>query len=131
MGDLTKLLNEASQQLIPVLYAIILIVLIIFIFKLISLIKELTKRVQQLEPTLRNVDISLEKVQSPLDTCVNLSHSVDKIHATGEKAVKAAVDYTVNQYTTVKKSYDDKKESKKQNQSVEIVDDQLNDQGSV
>ena len=110
MDQLATLLNVASQQIMPILSAIVLILVIIFMVYLISLIKEITKRIIQLEPTLRNVDISLEKAQAPLDTCVNLSHSVDQIHENGEKALKSCVEYTSTQFANIKKQYDEKKQ---------------------
>ncbi len=119
MDELVTILNEACVQLIPIFSAVALFLLIVFIVKMISLIKEVTKRVVQLEPTLRNVDISLEKMQVPLDTCVDLSHSVDKLHETGEKALKSAVDYTATQFANVKKQYDDKKQQKQENEIYE------------
>lgn len=97
MDALLLALQNVSAQLLPILGAVVLIFLCISLKKLSILIVELTEFVKKLDPTVRLIDQSIEKVQAPLDTAVKLSHSVDKIHdKTAETFGKAATFATEN-----------------------------------
>lgn len=93
VDDLIMALKTVSEQLLPILGAVVLICLILFLVKCIKFIVECTKRVQQLETTVRGVDQSIEKMQAPLDTVVKVSHTVDKVHDKTEAAVKQAASF--------------------------------------
>ena len=90
VDDLIVSLRDISQLLLPTLGAVTLIFLILFIRKCIELVKEMTKRVAQLETTVKGVDQSIEKIQVPLDTVVKVSTSVDKVHDSAESAIRQA-----------------------------------------
>ena len=49
--------------------------------------------VKGLDPTLKKVDQSIEKVQAPLDTVVKYSHSLDKVHDKTSDALDKAADF--------------------------------------
>ena len=70
--------------------------------RLASLVKEATLRVKELQPTIQNVDKSIEKIQAPLDTAVNLAHSVDKAQQNAEEAMHQASVYISEQLDKLK-----------------------------
>ena len=61
------------KELLPILGVIALIFLIIFLFKLIKLIISLDVTVNKTHGSIEMVEKSLDKVQAPLDTAVNVS----------------------------------------------------------
>ena len=79
MDELLLALKNVSEQLVPIFGAVALIFLCIVLNKIAKLIEEITNIVKGLDPTLRLVDQSIEKVQAPLDTVVKFSHSLDKM----------------------------------------------------
>ncbi len=79
MDALLSDLQVVCSQLLPILGAAALVFLCIFLRKLAKLIESLTLTVNNLGPTLKKVDESVEKIQAPLDTVVRVSHSVDKV----------------------------------------------------
>jgi len=90
-------LGTVCSQLLPILGALALLFLCILLKHLWKLIDGLAVTVQNLDPAVKLVDQSLEKVQAPLDTVVRLSHSVDDMHEkTVEGVHKAAVYATEN-----------------------------------
>ncbi len=101
-------LKEVSQQLLPILGAVVLIMLIVVLKKLISFINECTLRMKQLESTVKGVDTSIEKLQEPLNSVVKIAHGVDKAYVSTENALKGAAAYVVSSY----ESYQAKQENK-------------------
>ena len=72
----------------------------------------MTKTVQSLDPTLRKVDKSVDKLQAPLDTAVRLSHSVDKVQERTEEAFTKVSEFAADSINslkdyTLKKEQDD------------------------
>lgn len=102
IDELLISLNLVCKQLIPVLGSAVLIMLMIFLKRCISLVEECTQRVKQLESTVKGVDQSIEKIQSPLDTAVKVSGSIDRMHDSCESAVKQAVSFVSNNMGTIK-----------------------------
>ena len=72
-------LEVVCSQILPILGAVVLVFLCVLLHKLGKLVVAITKTVENLEPTLKKVDTSVEKLQSPLDTVARLSHSIDKV----------------------------------------------------
>ncbi|MCR5794924.1 MAG: hypothetical protein K6G61_06220 [Solobacterium sp.] len=70
--------------------------------KLWGLIDEITKTVKGLDPTLRLVDKSIEKVQAPLDTVVKLSHTVDRVHDKTAETLGKAADFAAENVEGIK-----------------------------
>ncbi len=97
MDELLLALKNVSEQLVPIFGAVALIFLCIVLNKIAKLIEEITNIVKGLDPTLRLVDQSIEKVQAPLDTVVKFSHSLDKVHdKTSETLTRVAGAATEN-----------------------------------
>jgi uncharacterized protein YoxC len=93
MDALLLALQNVSEQLLPILGAVALIFLCIFLKKLSELIESITATVKGLDPTLRLVDKSIEKVQTPLDTVVKYSQSLDRVHDKTAEAFGKAADF--------------------------------------
>ena len=82
-------LHDLCEQLLPILGATILVVLIIFLIKLIKTLNITNSVIDRSKITIDLVDQSIEKIQSPLDTAVKISHTVDNVH---DKGVQVAAD---------------------------------------
>ena len=102
MDDLLIALSKVSGQLVPIAGAVALIFLCVFLKKLWGLIDSITNTVKGLDPTLRLVDKSIEKVQAPLDTVVKLSHTVDKVHDKTADAFGKAADFAAENVEGIK-----------------------------
>ena len=102
VDELLYALRDFSNLILPTLGAITLIALTVLFVRLSSLVKEATLRVKELQPTIQNVDKSIEKIQAPLDTAVNLAHSVDKAQQNAEEAMHQASVYISEQLDKLK-----------------------------
>ena len=80
MDALLLALQNVSEQLLPILGAVALISVCILLKKGWQVMDSLNDTIKNLDPTLKLVDQSMEKVQAPLDTAVKYSHSLDKVH---------------------------------------------------
>lgn len=108
MDDLLIALSKVSGQLVPIAGAAALIFLCIFLRKLCGLMDALTNTVKGLDPTLRLVDTSIEKLQPPLDTVVKLSHSIDKVADKTADAFGKAADFAAENVEGIKGFVQDK-----------------------
>ncbi len=79
MDELLLALSNVSSQVVPIAGALALVFLCIVLNRLWKLLEAITATVKNLDPTLKLVDQSIEKVQAPLDTVVKLSHTVDDV----------------------------------------------------
>ena len=102
VDELLYALRDFSNLILPTLGAISLIALTVLFVRLAGLVKEATLRVKELQPTIQNVDKSIEKIQAPLDTAVNLAHSVDKAQQNAEEAMHQASVYISEQLDKLK-----------------------------
>jgi len=93
MDALLLALQNVSEQLLPILGAVALIFLCIFIKRLIKMVEELTLRIKDLNPTIKLVDQSIEKMQAPLDTVVKYSNTLDKVHDKTNEAFGKVSDF--------------------------------------
>lgn len=91
-----------SRQLLPILGAIALVFVIILLIKLIKIMGSLDLTVGKTNKTIDLVDLSIEKVQEPLNTAVKVSHTVDKAHDATISAVTSAKDFIVKSASEVK-----------------------------
>ena len=80
MDQLIQDLQIVCTQLLPIIGAVALVFLCILLRKLWQTIDALRKTIEGLDPTLRLVDKSIEKVQAPLDTVAKYSKTFDKVH---------------------------------------------------
>ena len=102
VDELLYALRDFSNLILPTLGAITLIALTVLFVRLTTLVKETTLRIKELQPTIQNVDKSIEKIQAPLDTAVNLAHSVDKAQQNAEEAMHQASVYISEQLDKLK-----------------------------
>ncbi len=101
-------LKDISVQLLPILGALVLIFLCILLKKLVNLMNSLTKTIDNLSPTLKLVDQSLEKCQAPLDSVVKLSHTVDNVHDKTIESVNKASEYMHENMHDIKNKFSEK-----------------------
>ena len=87
--------SALSQQLLPILGLVALIILIIVLANLNTLIKNAIKTVEKTDNTFKLVDTSIEKMQAPLDTVTKLSKGIDEGYDAGIKASAELKDYLV------------------------------------
>ena len=73
-------LSAVCRQLLPIIGAAALIFLCIVLRRLAKLLEESTVIIKELNPTVKSVNESLEKVQAPLDTVIKYSHTLDDVH---------------------------------------------------
>ena len=91
-------------QLLPVLGVVVLILLMVLLYEVIKIVKRVNTTLDKAHLTIDLVDDSLTKVQSPLDTAVKISGTVDKAHDATVKAAKDAREFVVKNTEAVKKS---------------------------
>ena len=108
MDDLLLALQNVSEQLLPILGAVALIFLCILLKKLGELIDSITATVKGLDPTLRLVDKSIEKVQAPLDTAVKFSHTLDRVHDKTEETIGKVADFASENLDSIKEMVQEK-----------------------
>ena len=97
--------RNLCNDLMPILGAICLVCLIILLIKLIKVMASVDSTLLKTHETIDLVDKSIEKVQSPLDTAVKLSGTVDKAHDATLVAVKDAKDFVVNHAGDIKDKF--------------------------
>lgn len=102
MDALLQDLQIVCSELLPIVGTVALIFLCILLKKCWKLIEQLTDTVNGLDPTLKKVDTSMEKIQAPLDTVVRLSHSVDKVQDKTEEALGKVSDFTTESLNNLK-----------------------------
>ncbi len=85
--------RNLCSDIMPILGATVLVCLIVLLIKLIKLMTSLNSTLLKTHTTIDLVDQSIEKVQSPLDTVVKVSSTVDKAHDATIVAVKDAGEF--------------------------------------
>ena len=84
-------MSAVCGQLVPILGAVALVFLCIVLKRLAGIMEEVTKTVKNLDPAVKSVNTSLDKLQAPLDTVVKYSHTLDDVHdKTGDFLDKVA-----------------------------------------
>lgn len=97
--------RDLCNDLMPILGAICLVCLIILLIKLIRVMSSVDSTLLKTHETIDLVDRSIEKVQSPLDTAVKLSGTVDKAHDATLVAVKDAKEFVVKNAADIKDKF--------------------------
>lgn len=83
-------LARAFSYILPIVGVLALVYLILFLRQLIQTLKEVSK-------TLDTANDQLRKLDAPLQTAEDLSHTVDEVHASAKNAVmQAAVTVSEN-----------------------------------
>lgn len=86
-------LSNVSEQLLPILGALALIFLCVLLKKVWNLIDNINSTITKLDPTIKGVEKSVDKLQAPLDTAVKYSHALDKVHDKTSDAISKAADF--------------------------------------
>ncbi len=99
--------GNLANQLLPTAGLIVLIILMVLLVRLIKFIKSLEATIKKTDTTIKLLDDSLIKVQSPLDTAVKLSNTVDRAHDATVKAVTDTKDYLSKNADNIKEKVKD------------------------
>lgn len=81
MDELLTSLSAVSLQILPILGAAVLIFLLVLLKRVLDLLKKVEKTVDQ-------VDLTLKKIEGPIDTVVKIAKTVDFVNNAAEHAVK-------------------------------------------
>lgn len=114
-------LSNVSSQLLPILGAVALIFLCIVLKKVWELIDSIKGTVNNLDPTIKEVEKSMSKLQAPLDTAVKYSHSLDKVHDKTSEVLSKATDFASGKFDELQATVDEKMK-KCQEKTVEAED---------
>lgn len=85
MDQLIELLAELSQQIMPILFVALTVYIIIFVKKLIDVLKATEEAIQTSNKTLNTVDTQIQKLDAPLATLENVSHTIDDANNNARK----------------------------------------------
>ncbi len=113
MDALLLALKNVSEQLLPILGVVVLFFLSVAFKKLGIFLDTLSKTVENLNPTIKLVDKSIEKVQEPLDTVVKLSHTINNVHDNTVESVQKATVFVNENMDDIKSFVGDKIEKVK------------------
>ena len=105
-------------QLLPVLGVVVLILLMVLLYEVIKIVKRVNTTLDKAHLTIDLVDDSLTKVQSPLDTAVKISGTVDKAHDATVKAAKDAREFVVKNTEAVKEKLNEVLTKKEKEEEV-------------
>ncbi len=120
MDALIHDLSNVSAQILPILGAVALIFLCILLKKIWELIDTINTSVKSLDPTIKDVEKSMGKLQAPLDTAVKYSHSLDKVHDKTSEVFSKATDFANDNIEKFQTVIDEK--LKKDEKVVEVED---------
>ncbi len=95
-------LGSVCRQLLPILGSLALIYLCILLKHAWTLLDSITVTVKNLDPAVKNVNLSLDKAQAPLDTVVKYSHTLDEVHDRAMEGVQKIADEAAESITRVK-----------------------------
>jgi hypothetical protein len=106
----TLLLDLASvcRQLLPILGALALLFLCMLLRRLWIMIDALTVTVKNLDPAVKSVNVSMDKLQAPLDTVIKYSHTLDEVHDKAIDGVQKISDSTASSVDKVMNFVTDK-----------------------
>lgn len=95
VDELFSTIAKVAGWILPVLGVVIFIYIIRVFSQLLITLKSLTK-------TLDTTQEQIRKLDAPLSTVEDLSHTVDEVHDTTKQAVKASVDYVAKNFNQVR-----------------------------
>lgn len=108
-------LSKVAGWILPILGIVVLVYLIL-------VLKELLKTIQAATKTLDTTEQQLRKLDAPLSTAENISHTVDEVHETTKKAVKTCAGVIVKNAEQVKNWIGDITKSKNVSNDEEPID---------
>ena len=104
MDQLIQDLQIVCTQLLPIIGAVVLVFLCILLRKVWQTVDALRKTIEGLDPTLRLVDKSIEKVQAPLDTVAKYSKTFDKVHDKTSGVIGKVTDFANDKLDSLKET---------------------------
>ena len=104
MDQLIQDLQIVCTQLLPIIGAVVLVFLCILLRKVWQTVDALRKTIEGLDPTLRLVDKSIEKVQAPLDTVAKYSKTFGKVHDKTSAAIGKITDFANDKFDSLKET---------------------------
>ena len=104
MDQLIQDLQIVCTQLLPIIGAVVLVFLCILLRKVWQTVDALRKTIEGLDPTLRLVDKSIEKVQAPLDTVAKYSKTFDKVYDKTSAAIGKMTDFANDKLDSLKET---------------------------
>lgn len=117
-------LSKVCGQLLPILLSIVLIFLCVLLKKGWNLIDRINQTVQSLDPTIKDVEKSMEKLQAPLDTAVKYSHSLDKVHDKTSQAMSKAADFASENASKLQAVVEEKFKKSEVEKTMEVEGEQ-------
>ena len=94
--------HDLCNQLMPIFGAAVLVALLVLLIKIIKLVDDADVTLYKSHGTIDLVDKSIEKMQTPLDTVVKVSETVDKAHDATVAAVADAKEFVVKNVGEIK-----------------------------
>ena len=95
-----------AVQLLPIIGVAVLIILIVLLTKLLKLIDKLTGTLDRSHSTLNLIDMSLEKVQAPLESAAKVAKTIDEAHEFAVSAIKNSAAYLRKNHEEIKNKID-------------------------
>lgn len=100
LDELLQLLSTLSQQIFPILLAVLLVYVIYFVKKLVDVLKATEITIKTSNKTIETVDEQLQKLDAPLNAIENLSHTVDDANETARKVGGKLVQQLLHKFTS-------------------------------
>lgn len=104
-------LARLCSYILPIVGVIVLIYLVLFL-------KQLIESLKRLSVTLDTANRQLEKLDAPLQTAEDISHSVDQVHQTVKDGVASAAKVVSENVDNAKEWVTQLKEKKAENMEV-------------
>ncbi len=105
MQDFLNWLTTVSEffgQIVPIVLAIFLVALVFLIIHLIKLTKRANETLSAVNKTIINVDQSINKLQSPLDTAAKIAGTLDLAHTTSLNLIDKGIKLVSDNYSQIK-----------------------------
>ena len=93
MNTFLDTLKEVCGSILPLLGVVAVVLLIVLLIYLIKAVKSANIALKKGSGTIDLVDESIKKIQSPLDTAVKVSETIDKAHDATIKGIDEAKEY--------------------------------------
>jgi len=95
-------LEQICLQLLPILGVVALVILIVVLSRLATVLKTTDRTIDEVRPSIKLVELTLDKAQAPVDTVVKVSKTIDKAHDSTVKVVDDAKEYVSKNATKIK-----------------------------
>lgn len=86
-----EFLSELCSKLLPILGVIVLIYVILLLRKIIQFFIGMQKTMTTVDSTVSVVEEQIRKLDAPLHTVSEVSHTLDNLHEMSQNAVKSAL----------------------------------------